>query len=245
MKRWYTARRSADPGGRGQPMGLRGAMPAAVEAQSAPPTVAAERGEVSVGRDGARPSGGTREMVLLPAPPATVEPARAAPASTWTLAPRWLASTLPRWKSVMATAQAELELALCAWRSSRSAPRPQTWPRQWRPGWRTGDWMRWHAGRTTANWLPHRRNWPPPRATLAQLQSPDVAALQNAQYTLETARNSLWSVQVARATRQAGQGCMRSGWRPLWATPTSPCAERRKIWPGIQAGPNPEGMCAA
>lgn len=227
--------------------GLRGAMPAAVEAQSAPPTVAAERGEVSLGVTAPGRLVGTREMVLsfgatgkLLSLPVRAGQHVDAGATLARLDPAPL-------EERMATAQAELELARARLAKLQAGPTPADMAAA--QGDLAGAQARLDAlarGPNDGELAAARAELAAAEATLAQLQSPDVAALQNAQYTLETARNSLWSVQVARDAT-CGRPDKVACDQAEAAVGNADVAVRRaeEDLARIQAGPNPEDVRVA
>ena len=219
--------------------GFRSAKPAASQVQTAPPTVPVERGAVWLGVTAPGRLVGKRETVLsFGATGKLVDlPVRAGQhvAEGATLARLDPAPLQER----VAIAQTELELARARLAKLQAGPTTaDTAAAQ-------GDLARAQARLDELNRGPNagelaaaRADLAAAEAALAQLKSPDAAALQNAHYALETAKNSLWSAQVAR---DAACGGPDKRWhvtraRPRWATPTPRCARRRTTWPASRQG---------
>lgn len=179
--------------------GFHSARPAASQVPAAPPTVAAERGAVSLGVTAPGRLVGTRETTLSfgAAGKLLSLPVRAGQhvAEGATLARLNPAPLQER----VATAQTDLELARARLAKLQAGPTAaDTAAAQ-------GELARAQARLDELNRGPNagelaaaRADLAAAEAALAQLKSPDAAALQNAQYALETAKNSLWSAQVAR-----------------------------------------------
>ena len=180
-------------------VGFRSARPVTAQAQAAPPTVRAERGEVSLGVTAPGRLVGTRETVLafgatgkLLSLPVRAGQHVAAGATLARLDPAPL-------EERVVTAQTELELAGARLAKLQAGPTPADMAAA------QGDLANALArldelarGPNAGELAAARAELAAGAAALAQLNSPDATALQNAQYTLETAKNSLWSVQVAR-----------------------------------------------
>lgn len=179
--------------------GFHSARPAASQVQTAPPTVPVERGAVSLGVTAPGRLVGKRETVLsFGATGKLVDlPVRAgqsveAGATLARLDPAPL-------QERVAAAQTELELARA--RLAKLEAGPTAADTAAAQGALASAQARLDAlkrGPNSGELAAARADLAAAEAALAQLQSPDAAALQSANYALETAKNSLWSAQVAR-----------------------------------------------
>ncbi len=227
--------------------GLRSAMPAAVAAQSAPPTVAVERGEVSLSVTAPGRLVGTREMVLSFGATGKLADLRVR-AGQHVEEGATLARLDPApLEERVVTAQTELELARARLAKLQAGPTTADMAAA------QGDLASALARLDTLARGPNdgelaaaRAELAAAEATLAQLSSPDAAALQNAQYTLETARNSLWSAQVARDAACGGPDVISCDLNQA-AVGNADVAVRKaeEDLARIQAGPNPEEVRVA
>lgn len=227
--------------------GLYSARPVTAQAPVAPPTVRAERGAVALGVTAPGRLVGTRETVLsFGASGKLLElPVRAGQhvAAGATLA---RLDSVPLEERVVA-AQTELELARARLAKLQAGPTPaelaavqgdlasaQARLDVLARGPNAGELAAAHAELAAAE------------ATLAQLNSPDATALQDAQYTLETARNSLWSAQVARDAACGGPDVVACDLNQA-AVGNADAAVRKAQddLTRIQAGPNAEELRVA
>lgn len=179
--------------------GFRSASPVIAQEHTAPPTVRAERGTVSLGvtapgrlvsmRETVLSFGATGKLLEL-----TVRAGQhvAAGATLARLDPAPL-------EERVVSAQTELELARARLAKLQAGPTPADMAAV------QGDLANAQArldalarGPNAGELAAAQAELAAAEAALAQLNSPDAAALQNAQYALETARNNLWSVQVTR-----------------------------------------------
>ncbi len=179
--------------------GFRSAKPEAPQAPVAPPTVRVERGDVSLSVTAPGRLVGTRETVLSFGASGKISELAARPGEK-VEAGATLARLDPApLEERVATAQTELELAqarLAKLQGGSSVAdlaaaqadlaRAQARLDELNRGPNAGDLAGAHADLTSAE------------AALAKLKTPDATAVQNAQYGLETAKNSLWSAQVSR-----------------------------------------------
>jgi HlyD family secretion protein len=179
--------------------GFHSARPAASQVQAAPPTVPVERGAVSLGvtapgrlvgkRETALSFGATGKLLHL-----SVRAGQHVEAGA-TLARLDPAPLQER----VTTAQTELELARARLAKLEAGPTPaDTAAAQGALASAQARLDTLHRGPNSGELAAARADLAAAEAALAQLQSPDAAALQNANYALETAKNSLWSAQVAR-----------------------------------------------
>jgi HlyD family secretion protein len=179
--------------------GFQSARPAASQGQAAPPTVPVERGAVSLGVTAPGRLVGTRETAL----------SFGATGKLLDLSVRAgqhveAGATLARLDPAplqerVAAAQTELELAQARLAKLEAGPTAaDTTAAQGALASAQARLDALHRGPNSGELAAARADLAAAEAALAQLQSPDAAALQNANYALETAKNSLWSAQVAR-----------------------------------------------
>ena len=180
-------------------VGFRTVRPVTAQTLAAPPTVRAERGEVALGVTAPGRLVGTRETVLsFGATGKLLE--LFVRAGQHVTAGATLARLDPApLDARVATAQAELELARARLATRQAGPTSADMAAG--QGALAGAQARLDAlarGPNAGELAAAQAELAAAEAALAQLYAPDAAALQTAQYALETAKNNLWSVQVTR-----------------------------------------------